>query len=204
MMHRDDQALASARDMLRPAHELYTSTISSKGMALSLETAAFVWSLCEERKPSSILDLGSGFSSYVVRQWAKTNRFYPSICSVDDDANWLLQSQKFCNENGVDSLNFREWNAFFPEDKHGIKTTMLFDLVIYYLGRMQCRSQNLRRGLQFRSPMGVVVVDDMHKFNYAKEVKQAISDLGLVGHDMREATTDAHEGRHCWLVTATS
>jgi predicted O-methyltransferase YrrM len=193
-MHCIDSLLIFARNLLQPIHELYTSTISSKGMALSLETAALIWVLCEERKPSSVLDLGSGFSSFVIRSWAKQNATSLPVWSVDDDTSWLQRSKLFCEEQGVGTTNFATWVDFQREQTQ-------FDLVIYDLGRMQCRSKNLVRALNFRSPDGVVVVDDMHKFNYAKEVRQAIGDLGLVGTDMREATTDAHEGRHCWLVT---
>lgn len=93
--------------------------------------------------------------------------------------------------------NFVLWNDFKDSTKS-------FDIVVYDLGRMQVRSANLSRGLAFRASHGVVVVDDMHKFNYNKEVQHTIREMGLSGTDMSAATTDVHEGRHCWLVTSST
>ena len=63
-----------------------TSTVSSKGMALSLETAALVLLLCEIKQPKTIVDLGSGFSSYVLRKWAQGAKHDVVVWSVVDAA----------------------------------------------------------------------------------------------------------------------
>ena len=190
-MLKNYTSLVNARARLEPIYSVYVNTISSYKMALSLETAALVWVLCEERKPSKIVDMGSGFSSFVVRHWAKTSG--AEVWSVDDDASWLEKSREFCQLTNVSVDNFATWEQF---KNRGDK----FDLVIYDLGRMPCRVTNIERALEFREKMGVVVVDDMHKFNYGKEVKRLIEEKGLVGTDMSEATVDVHEGRHCWLA----
>ena len=115
--------LGQARALLREQHERYTNTISSKGMALSLETAALIWELCGDRSPGSIIDLGSGFSSFVVRQWAKDASYKPVVWSVDDDKNWLQRSKEYCGAQGVATSNFAYWDDFK-------ETTMKFDLVL--------------------------------------------------------------------------
>ena len=163
-------------------------------MALSLETAALIWTLCSERLPGSIVDLGSGYSSFVVRNWVKASGHRPVVWSVDDDARWLQRSRQYCEERGVDASNFTTWDVF----RH---TPLKFDLILYDLGRMPVRFENVGRALDLCSPSGIVVVDDMHKFNYHKEVERVLAEKGFTGVDMRESTTDAHEGRHCWLAT---
>jgi SAM-dependent methyltransferase len=185
--------LVAARTLLQPAHDLYISTISPQGMALSLETSALAWVLCNQRRPTSVLDLGSGFSSYVLRRAAQ-NIGCPVVWSVDDDEAWLPKSREFCEKQGVRTDNFVPWSTFKDSD-------LRFDLVIYDLGRMPARFANLVQGLGFMKPGGCVIIDDMHKFNYHKTVVKTLIELGLTGTDMRASTTDKHEGRHCWLAT---
>ena len=47
----------------------YTSTISTKVMAISFEMAVYLWKEIHKRKSIKILDLGSGFSSYIFRYY---------------------------------------------------------------------------------------------------------------------------------------
>ena len=162
-------------------------------MALSLETAALIWTLCNDERPQSIVDLGSGFSSFVVRNWVKASGQRSVVWSVDDDAGWLQRSKRYCEDRAVDTSNFATWAVF----QH---TPLKFDLILYDLGRMPVRFENVGRALDLCSPKGTVVIDDMHKFNYHKEVERVLAEKGFTGIDMRESTTDAHEGRHCWIA----
>jgi predicted O-methyltransferase YrrM len=186
--------LSQTRDLLRQSHTHYTNTISSSGMALSLETAALIWTLCDDRLPRTIVDLGSGYSSFIIRNWMKISGHQSIIWSVDDDVTWLQKSLQYCEKQNVDTSNFTTWDLFKP-------TLLKFDMVIYDLGRMPVRFENVRSALDLCSPYGIVVIDDMHKFNYHNEVKCALAEKGFTGVDMKELTTDAHEGRHCWLAT---
>ena len=56
-------------DKLRPAYEEYVASISTPDSAISLEIAALALILCRMRRPRRILDLGSGFSSWVFRYY---------------------------------------------------------------------------------------------------------------------------------------
>jgi hypothetical protein len=192
-MERNDPKLIRARNELYAVRHLYINSISSHGMALSLETAALIWVLCDDRHPKTILDLGSGYSSYVTRDWAKKTSYPTSTWSVDDDVSWLKQSQLFCEQQGVDTSNFELWDSFKDKD-------MKFDVVVYDLGRMPTRFINVNRAIEFCGAGGVIIFDDMHKYNYGKEVQRILNERNLVGADMRSATTDSHENRHCWIA----
>lgn len=191
-LDKSDVALIAASDRLRKTHELYTSTISSKGMALSLETSALVWVLCDEMRPKTVVDMGSGFSSFVVREWAKEQDYAVEVWSTDDDLFWVEQSRKFCEQQGVSTENFSFWSDFPTSNK--------FDFILYDLGRMPARNANLTASLDMINPGGVVVIDDCHKFNYSKHVSSSVADRGMTLINMKNATVDAHEGRHAWVA----
>ena len=55
-----------AADGLRDEYERYTSTVSIPEAAVSLETAALLVVLCRRLNVRTALDLGSGFSSWVL------------------------------------------------------------------------------------------------------------------------------------------
>ena len=110
-MQKDYTSLVNARARLEPIYTLYVNTVSSFQMALSLESAALVWALCDERRPAKIVDLGSGFSSFVLRHWAKVSGREVEVWSVDDDAEWLQKSKEFCASTGVSTEKFSTWAA---------------------------------------------------------------------------------------------
>ena len=62
----------------------YLSNISSKDMAISLELSVFLIIVCRILKPKRILDLGSGFSSFIFRYYAANTVSKPVILSVND------------------------------------------------------------------------------------------------------------------------
>ena len=73
------QARASAaRVRLAPEHRTYTRDVSPDPIAISLELSVFLSVVCDALGPRAILDLGSGFSSYVFRSYAKEARTDPS------------------------------------------------------------------------------------------------------------------------------
>jgi predicted O-methyltransferase YrrM len=190
------EELLTARKLLQSAHESYTTSISSKGMALSLETAAVIWVLCELRQPKSIIDLGSGFSSFVVRKWVQERSKSSTVTSVDDDELWLMKSSQYCHDSGIKNIDrFEYWKTFKSQTNNG-----KFDLILYDLGRMKVRFENINFSLNLCADDGIVVIDDMHKFNYAIEVKRVVNELGFVACDLKNVSTDAHENRHCWFA----
>src|SRR3954465_3301879 len=61
---------ASLQAGLRAIHQAYIERVCAAGMAVLMETATYVRHLCRATSATSVLDLGSSFSSYVLRRYA--------------------------------------------------------------------------------------------------------------------------------------
>ena len=73
---------------VRNEYRRYTTTVSPPNHALSLATAAYMLHLCRAISARRVLDLGSGFSSWVLRHHAETASNPVDVVSVDTDEDW--------------------------------------------------------------------------------------------------------------------
>ena len=94
------EILAEATERLRPVFDEYVTSVSVPMAALSLETSALATVLCEITRPHRILDLGSGFSSYVFRRYAATASPQAEVWSIDDSPHWLEKTRGFLASKG--------------------------------------------------------------------------------------------------------
>lgn len=85
---------------LKPYYEEYTFDVSQEDMAISLELATFLQIFCDIMKPKHILDLGSGFSSFVFRRYKATSQIKPIVWSVDDSQERILKNPPLLEEDG--------------------------------------------------------------------------------------------------------
>lgn len=130
----------------------YLSEVSVDYMAASLELCHFLASLCESLQPQTILDLGSGFSSFVFR------RYPVQVVSVDDDAEWLTKTEIFLKQCGVSTdhlihLDEMDW-------------TRRFDLVFHDIGVDPLRKQLLPNAVASTRLGGLLILDDAHFWGY--------------------------------------
>ncbi len=181
----------SARAELAPVYECYVSQVSSPEMAVSLETACLLAVLCEALEPARVLDLGSGFSSYVLRRAAQ--RHAGRVVSVDDDARWLRRSGDFLREQGLAATGLFEWERFRA-------STERFELVFHDLGSMERRREVLPEVLERVAEGGVLVLDDVHKAEYAEAVRALLAGRPHRCLDLRALVQDRF-GRHAWLLS---
>ena len=121
-------------DLFRSDIEYYTRHVSSSEMALSLQTTALLSSLCKSTRPARLLDTGSGFSSFVLRKYAKDCGDGAVVYSVDDSAEWLAQTGEYLAGHGVDTENLYSWQAF--SDLHERK----FNIILHELGSIPTQS----------------------------------------------------------------
>src|SRR5437867_2825052 len=146
---------------------LRTPNTSSACRRPTWRSAGLLRVLCEELRPRSVLDLGSGFTSFVFREYARQSA--TEVWSVDDDATWLERSRRFVESHHAGSERMLLWQAFV----HGPRPAA-FDLVCHDLGGMATRSQLLPHVLSLVGEDGVVILDAMHKEEYAPWVDLAL------------------------------
>jgi len=71
----DEAKYKTLFNSIKSEHKVYIEHISSPEMAMSLELAYFIMNYCIEYKPKRLLDLGSGFSSFVFRLYQNNFKY---------------------------------------------------------------------------------------------------------------------------------
>jgi len=191
-----DEARA-ARAVLADAYSRYVAAVSSEDMAISMETASFLFALCRRIRPSRILDLGSGFSSFAFRAYAHTTDRRCLVHTVDDDEAWLERTRDFVSREDLAPDGLFAWAQF--------EEALLSDytLVLHDLGRMPRRSTTVEFAVTCLAPNGVLVLDDMHKPHYASQAEAVCARAGLRVFSLRSYTLDRFGRFACLALSAT-
>ena len=176
---------------LQNYYDDYVANVSRSDMAISLETATFLNFVVSTRKPSSILDLGSGFSSFVFRKFSDPQC---EIYSIDDSQEWLDKSKDFLIRNNTRHNNMQTWDVFLNDFKRH-NPDFKFDLVFHDLGGMKTRQRTLNDILSFSSESGVIIFDDIHKSDYYKAVYALSIENNFYFEPMKSLTLDSY-GRY--------
>jgi len=181
------------RDRIFPYYDEYIHGVSSEIMSVSLELCLFLLSLCEFRRPGRILDLGSGFSSFLFRFYAAGADPEPEVWSVDDSTEWLEKTRSYLARNDLPVSNLLTWDAFISRDAGR------FDLVLYDLGGFDFRRDSFSRVLESAGREAFLVVDDMHAAEYGRHVIHLLRRNDIPHFSVRTYTNDKY-GRYSFLV----
>lgn len=146
------EKLSQAKEMLKDEYEWYTTNISTDGMAISLEMSAFMYAFCNEYKFETLMDRGSGFSSYVLRLYAKIQDFPVEVYSVDNHEGWLEKTKLFLERNNVSTDNLYMWDDF---KGFNIK----FDFILED-AKKKLRVETPKQLVNFAKNNGVILWDD--------------------------------------------
>ncbi len=171
-------------DALKPAYTAYIADVSSGDMAVSLETAALLLTFANLLKPARVLDLGSGFSSYVLRSYARDAQHDVSVCSVDDNEHWLDKTRSYLQGHNLPVDDVLSWQDFKQQPPSS------YDLIFHDLGSMQLRAEALGFVLGLRDKSGLVVLDDIHKHAYRRTAMAGVKQAGLSFYSSRQFTHD--------------
>ena len=186
--------LHAARRELATAYNEYVSTVSTRKMAVSLESAAFLRLVCEGVRPRRILDTGSGFSSFVVRSYALSAP-EAEVWSVDDSPEWLERTAAFLREKGLRDDRLMLWDEFRE------RSSAPYDLIFHDLGRMELRALSLPVVLRrVATSTGLLLLDDVHKPAYAEVVRSVVRQTGCSYFDLTPFTFDAFK-RYVALIS---
>ena len=163
------------RAALAAEHARYCRDISSEKMAADLGFSTFLQLWCLAHKPKRVVDLGSGFTSYVLRRYAAAAASQGKGCevwSVDDDAAWLGRTRDYLVEMKQDPARLMVWGEFIKVAPHD------FDLVVHDAGSMQFRADNLGPALDLARSGGLVLLDDVHRFEYRATALELLATRG--------------------------
>lgn len=180
------------------AHELqsdyrhYTAEVSKADMAISLELAAFMMSLCLKNNYTKLLDLGSGFSSFVFRKYALNNENV-TVFSVDDDVQWLEKTRTFLQRCSLPTTNLQTLDKFIGS------TEEQFDIVLLDLNFVEVRKNYIGLAVDRVKVGGLIVFDDVHKQDYLMDVLKQAAKLPLRLYDIRQLTVDEFD-RHALVA----
>lgn len=119
--------------------------------AISLELAQWLDEWIREHKPRRILDIGSGFSSWLFRQYPEIDAW-----STEEDPAWLDSTRTFLEGAGCHQYHLMSWDSFNHMD-HG-----QFDLVLLDCGHKIRRTQVFRSAIHELNTGGTMIVDDAH------------------------------------------
>lgn len=188
------QAIENCKKILEPTFLEYISTISEEAHAMSLEQAAFLLNLCKSMNPKSVVDLGSGFSSYVLRFYSRTSPI--EVYSVDDNAIWLEKSKHFLQAYNLDIDRMILAEDYFTDPIKSVP-----DLIYYDLGNMETRKYYLSKVLDFFSVNRdtLLIIDDIHKTDFRNYAIKTLKERSLTFYNLKKSTGDKF-GRHALLV----
>ncbi len=191
---RDYHRLTSAIEPeVKPYYDLYTSRFNSPWMAASLELSVFTLALCRLLRPARLLDLGSGFSSVVLRLYQREASHRPGVWSVDTSPAWLGMTRKVLEWFDLPTEGLATWREFASNGQAG------FDFVLHDLGSILTRCHTLERVLGLAAPGGVVVIDDANYGKVRRHARRVLRRRGVPHHDLGAATRDRY-GRYALLA----
>lgn len=179
--------------LLKPYFDDYIARVSVANMAASLELAATLLSLLEAGKYKKLLDVGSGFSSFVLRLYARSNAGV-EVFSVDDNAQWLEKTRDYLRKVDVADTNLYTLEQFLSRGLSG------FDCILHDLNFVEVRINYVSTLLSKLAPNGILILDDMHKPDYRIEVLKTLGPEPVHIYDLRKHTLDSF-GRYSMIVT---
>jgi predicted O-methyltransferase YrrM len=173
---------------LRPDYDDYVARVSRADMAASLELGASLCAVCQSRNPKRVLDFGSGFSSFVLRTYAKS-RMDVTAFSVDDDAEWLEKTARYLESHRLETTNLLTLQNFLQSGQSG------FDLILHDLNFVEVRIRYVEAVIERLAPGGLIIFDDVHKRDYLHALLKLLHCKPGTCYSLKPVTMD-HFGRY--------
>jgi len=162
--------------------------------SISLRAARFLYSICQISKPTSILDVGSGFSSYVFRKFKQTNDV--EVYSLANNEEQRIKSTRFSESCNISFENFIKW-----KDVYNLKKP--FDIVFLDMGDAEKREGVLKVLIKNNiNENTIFILNDMHIKELGEFTNRNFNDnTKHTRFGVKELTVDEY-GRFLGLYTA--
>ena len=193
---------ARVRPLLAPRRD-YITSVSKDAMAASAEFCALAQEICHRWNARKVADLGSGFSSYALRSFAREQGGL-EVWSADDQEEWLEKTRQFLRKNDLPTDHCVTWASMAAM----ASVQGAFDVVTHDLGHASAwgngtpaaqRAVYLDAALDLLRPGGLALLDDMHTEPYRTSVRSILERRSLESYPMVRATLDQW-GRYAWLA----
>jgi len=155
--------------------------------ALDVPASVWLWNACEREKAERVLELGSGFSSWVLRHWQQraTGFMAPEVWTVDDESKWLATTQLELIEQGFTTFRTTEFQNVVLDDPIDY-----FDLVFVDLDNTATRIRHAADFVRWAKPGGLLVLDDWHMEHYREPMTRRLAALGISVEALPETTDE--------------
>lgn len=182
------KSLRPLADELRPDYDDYVANVSTPDYALSLELAALLLHLVRAQRPRTIIDMGSGFSTFVFCKARRDLSLDATIISVDTDPRWAEKSLAFLGDRGL------EVDQLLDADQARDALPTHADLVFHDLNGLPARPPWIPILSQMIGDGGILIIDDCHKPIYWRQCRRMTKRSGRQFASLRGWTLD-HYGR---------
>lgn len=189
------EQLANSQHNLVDSFLFYTTKVSHPEMAISYELSRFLSSIAYLTKPRSILDLGSGYSTYVFAKHKKMENRSTKLWSVDDDLKWLNNTRSYLKQENLQVSKLLTWKSF----RRIPVTDLVFDLVLHDLGSIETRIDSFVHVLKLTRKGTLIIIDDMHMLPLNRAVKKASRKKHIKLYSLRNLVKDKY-GRFASLI----
>jgi predicted O-methyltransferase YrrM len=170
------------KEIFKAAHKDYISNYSSVLISMSLNRGTFFYFLCQIIDPKVILDLGSGFSSFLFRSYAKS-KGECEVISVDESKYWLVETSRYLYKYNLPVTKMIEWNEY---QNNGLPD---FDLAFLDIGDLNFRLKILPSLIiNIKKNGGIILVDDYHVPFYRKNIKKICNEMAVDIYSLRKVT----------------
>ena len=191
----DANLVAANKKLLEPYFREYLAEVSIANMAASLELSATILSICQVGGYKKLADIGSGFTSFVLRYYAKTNPGV-EVYSIDDSAEWLEKTRQFLKKHKLDDSNLLLVEDFVARKLSG------FDCIVHDMNYVEVRIHYVDGLLTSLTPDGILILDDMHKPDYRHEIMRKTKAGPFGVYTLRDFTND-NFGRYSMVALRT-
>lgn len=170
---------AASLDRIVGAYERYVTSVSSTGMALSLPTSTYLDAPCRATEPERVLDLGSGFSSYILRRYAADHG------GVDDNEGWPEKTGEF-----LDAVDTPRLGMLVPWATFSAHAHEPFDVVLHDLAMGGLRDSAMWQAAGLTAPGGRLLLDDAQAPSHRQTMRAVTTDGQLEWYSLRRWTLD--------------
>lgn len=165
-------------DCLKPTYVDYCGNVSRRSMAASIETMTYLAYVCQRFRVRDACDLGSGYSSMVLRMFGATR-----ADSVDDSPEWLGRTGDFLEKCGFARDGLYGW-------KEWVLAGRSYDLIFVDYSSGLDREMAIRHAPTRLRRGGMLICDDAQHDSHRTVMGETAVEHGLAVLPIRPLTLD--------------